>query len=309
MENPTDTNLIFFILTSVCMGQPAVDVTGTVLIVGLIVLVIIIVGFVVIYGQHSTALNQAARNLEDSITILLASFERFGVTVASSLTRLVTHLRDLFESFLGNLSSSLATSLTFFGNAFQRVFGSIEHIGTAVGSQYVQLYTNTVTVITELSIQITGKMTTLPADIGLRLILAFVSLVTEGIQTITCFALTAVNDIISAFQTGFTVVESFFTTSLQHQYNEIVGAITPTLSYISSVVAQLPADIFGIPQQVYNLISPALNSIQDSFDFIICQAFVPICHILPDDHTTCEQLRCAGKCNDIANCCSPCCPC
>lgn len=252
-----------------------VNVTGVVLIVGLVVLVVILVGFIVIYGQHSTALDQAGQNLENAITVLVAAFERFGTTIASSLTRLTVHLRDLFESFLGNITAAFADSLTFFSNAFNRVFSTLDHVGTQIGSQFEMFYYKGIQILSSLSDQVAAKMLTIPTNVGLYLILAFVSLVTEGIQIITCFAINAVGEIESAFNTGVDAIENTFTTGLANEATTILNAILPTINTISTTLTNIGNYIQQLPGQIENalrsIVAPlidAVDSISGAFSFL-----------------------------------------
>ena len=270
------------------------DAATIVIIVGIVVMVVVIIGFLVIYGLNNDTLIQAGQNLEDAITLILSGFTSLGLNIASSFARLLTQIRDIFASLVATLSDILAGSITFFTTAFARVFRTITHLTVQIARQYTELYNKGVQILTTLAFQISAKMVTIPTDVGLRLILAFVNLVTDGIQFITCFATTAFDKIGNLFEDLGNELEDFFVNGLANLGATILNALAPGISLLVNLAEQSRNILLNLPTIITKAVAPLLVPLQKAIRGIICNALLPVCEGIPV--VSCNPIRCVGCC-------------
>lgn len=252
-----------------------------VLIVGLIFIVIIIIYSLVTIASNSSALNAARQNLEDAITTITNSFTQFASSMFAGLSRFVSKLRDLLASFITNVSIAYASSITFLTNVFTQAFKYVEHLALQLLTFYATIYFKIESTITVFIENMTGKIATLPINVGLQIITSFSKVVSSAIHTAFCFAVNGIEEFVGVLQSDVVApLEDFFT----NPNNPIIVALENFLNAnVVNPIKTIITDIGNLPGEITSVINSAIQPLAGFTNTIRC-FLGDVCHHTPVVH-------------------------
>jgi phage-related protein len=250
----------------------------TVLIIGLVLLLIIIVYSILTFTANNSQLTVAKQNLEDALTRITASFTAFASALFAGLSRFVAKTRDLLASFLNKISSALASALTFLANTFSQILRYVDNLASQLLTFFTTFYFKAESAITVFLENVLGKIMTLPVNIGLQITLSFVTLITNAIHTVFCFAVNGLEEFAHLLQTDVIApIEGFFT----DPNNPIIKAITGFIStYVVNPIHTVISDIENLPTTIANVFTGLIKPLADFSNDIRC-FLGQVCHHTP----------------------------